>query len=49
LDLLDRASRTEIEELREALGDGWKMITQLCDRIAFIALAENAPPELSRC
>jgi hypothetical protein len=49
LDLLDRASRTEIEELREALGDGWKMITQLCERMAFIALEENTALELSRC
>ena len=49
LDLLNRASLTEIEELREALADGWKMITQLCDRIAFIALAEDATPELSKC
>lgn len=49
LDLLNRASRTEIEELGEALAEGWKMITQLCDRIAFIALAEDAAPELSKC
>lgn len=49
LDLLNRASLTEIEELREALAEGWKMITQLCDRIAFIALAEDATPELSKC
>ena len=49
LDLLNRASRTEIEELREALDDGWNMITQLCDRIAFIALAGDATHELSRC
>ena len=45
LDLLNRASQPEIEELREALGEGWKMITQLCDRMAFIALAEDATPE----
>jgi quercetin dioxygenase-like cupin family protein len=49
LDLLNRASQTEIEELGEALGEGWMMITQLCDRIAFIALAEDATPELSKC
>ncbi len=49
LDLLNRASLTEIDELREALAEGWAMITQLCDRIAFIALAEDATPELSKC
>ena len=49
LDLLNRASRAEVDELSEALGEGWKMITLLCDRIAFIALAEDAKPELSKC
>jgi hypothetical protein len=49
LDLLNRASLTEIDELREALAEGWAMITQLCDRIAFIALAEDATSELSKC
>ena len=49
IDLLDRATPAEIRELREALAEGWKMITQLCDRIAAIALADSAAPTYSTC
>ncbi|MEN0137598.1 MAG: cupin [Rhodococcus sp. (in: high G+C Gram-positive bacteria)] len=49
IDLLDRATPAEIRELREALAEGWKMITQLCDRIASIALADTAVPTYSTC
>ena len=49
IDLLDRATQAEIRELREALAEGWKMITQLCDRIASIALADTAVPTYSTC
>ncbi|MCQ4120656.1 cupin domain-containing protein [Rhodococcus tibetensis] len=49
IDLLDRATPTETRELREALDEGWKMITQLCDRIASIALADTVVPTLSEC
>lgn len=45
IDLLDRANPTEIHELREALGEGWTMITRLCDRIASIAVDDT----LSTC
>lgn len=49
LDLLNSASPAEIEELRDALEEGWKMITQLCDSIASIAVAEHATTALSKC
>ncbi|WP_249353867.1 cupin domain-containing protein [Rhodococcus sp. USK13] len=49
IDLLDRANPTEIHELREALGEGWTMITRLCDRIASIAVDDTADATLSTC
>ncbi|MGE8176480.1 cupin domain-containing protein [Pseudomonas fluorescens] len=41
IELLNLASPKEIGELREALNEGWKMITLLCDRFADIACVEN--------
>jgi quercetin dioxygenase-like cupin family protein len=42
LDLLSNASPGEIEDLRRTLGEGWKMITLLCDRIAVIAAPQGS-------
>jgi quercetin dioxygenase-like cupin family protein len=41
VELLNQASPTEIEELRETLSEGWNMIILLCDRFADIACSDH--------
>lgn len=41
IELLNQASPKEIEELREALSEGWNMMTLLCNRFAEIACADH--------
>lgn len=42
IELLNQASPKEIKELRETLGEGWNMITLLCNRFADIACANHS-------